>query len=155
MEYGERGLAALSFPRAGEVPTPSAETGVVEVEIRRWHALTIKAVKSVLAGRLPAQLPPLDLTGGTPFQQSVWRALQAIPLGQTKELRGSRRGPGPPPGGSRGRDGLRGQSHSAADSLSPRARHRRRFGRFHGRAGVETPLAEGGSGGGKMLKLEG
>ena len=84
VEYGERGLAALSFPRAGEVPTPSAEAGVVEVEIRRWHALTIKAVKAVLAGRLPTQFPPLDLTGGTPFQQSVWRALQAIPLGQTR-----------------------------------------------------------------------
>ena len=82
VEYSERGLAALSFPRAGEVPPPAAEADAVEV--RRWHALTIKAVKAVLAGRLPTQLPPLDLTGGTPFQQSVWRALQAIPLGQTR-----------------------------------------------------------------------
>ena len=29
------------------------------------------------------QIPPLDLSMGTPFQQSVWRRLQAIPTGST------------------------------------------------------------------------
>jgi O-6-methylguanine DNA methyltransferase len=27
---------------------------------------------------------PLDLSGGTPFQRKVWRALQTIPYGQTR-----------------------------------------------------------------------
>jgi O-6-methylguanine DNA methyltransferase len=43
----------------------------------------LAALKSILAGRAPKQLPPLDLTG-TDFQKSVWRALQKISPGQTK-----------------------------------------------------------------------
>ena len=82
-EYTGRGLAALRFPRTAGSPTPSAATKA-PAEIRRWHALTIKAVKAALAGRLPSPLPPLDLAGGTAFQQRVWRALPAIGAGQTR-----------------------------------------------------------------------
>ena len=53
-------------------------------ELRRWHALTTRAVARVLAGTPPAQLPPLDLSQGTVFQQRVWRALQTIATGQTR-----------------------------------------------------------------------
>jgi O-6-methylguanine DNA methyltransferase len=35
-------------------------------------------------GRAPGTLPPLDLSSGTDFQQSVWQALQQIRFGQTR-----------------------------------------------------------------------
>jgi O-6-methylguanine DNA methyltransferase len=46
--------------------------------------LTAEALAAVLIGRKPLALPPLDLSGGTEFQQRVWMALQRIPIGQTK-----------------------------------------------------------------------
>ncbi|MDP6350191.1 MAG: hypothetical protein QGG58_10535, partial [Chloroflexota bacterium] len=41
------------------------------------------ALESLLLGQAPKKLPPLDLSCGTDFQQSVWRQLLKIPLGQT------------------------------------------------------------------------
>jgi O-6-methylguanine DNA methyltransferase len=38
----------------------------------------------MLAGRAPKILPPLDLSCGTEFQQSVWQVLLKIPLGETR-----------------------------------------------------------------------
>jgi O-6-methylguanine DNA methyltransferase len=38
----------------------------------------------ILTGRAVKTLPPPDLSGGTPFQQNVWRALQKIPRGKTR-----------------------------------------------------------------------
>jgi O-6-methylguanine DNA methyltransferase len=40
-------------------------------------------LKNVLAGREPKNFPPLDLSGGTMFQQNVWRALRKISRGKT------------------------------------------------------------------------
>ncbi len=51
-------------------------------QIRLWHRLARAALEHSLAGRAPVSLPPLDLSIGTPFQQSVWRALCRIPCGQ-------------------------------------------------------------------------
>jgi len=42
------------------------------------------ALRSLLAGRKPKKLPPLDWAGGTEFQQAVWRAMLKIPVGKTK-----------------------------------------------------------------------
>lgn len=79
--YSERGLAELHFPsRKAGMPM----TAVVPAEIRWWHETTTSAVREILSGRTPQQLPPLDLSRGTSFQQSVWRALTRIPLGQTR-----------------------------------------------------------------------
>jgi O-6-methylguanine DNA methyltransferase len=41
------------------------------------------ALKNILAGRKPKDLPPLDLAG-TEFQKSVWSALRNISAGKTK-----------------------------------------------------------------------
>jgi O-6-methylguanine DNA methyltransferase len=41
-------------------------------------------LKAVLAGRAAKTLPPLDWSGKTEFQKSVWRALRKIRRGQTK-----------------------------------------------------------------------
>ena len=79
--YSETGLAQLRFPprRAAQLELPIAPAPVA-----RWHRVTTAALKRALAGRVPKILPPLDLNDGTAFQQSVWRALQKIPLGQTR-----------------------------------------------------------------------
>jgi O-6-methylguanine DNA methyltransferase len=41
-------------------------------------------LKAVLAGRAAKTLPPLDWSGKTEFQKSVWRALRKIRRGQTQ-----------------------------------------------------------------------
>ena len=42
-----------------------------------------KEIEAYFAGQRSVFDMPLDLDSGTPFQQSVWRALLAIPLGET------------------------------------------------------------------------
>ena len=51
---------------------------------KRWHATTTKALKTMLLGQAPTDLPPLDLSSGTEFQIRVWRQLLQIPLGQPR-----------------------------------------------------------------------
>ncbi len=53
-------------------------------KVRRWHRATAAALKAVLAGRAAKTLPPLDWSGKTEFQKSVWRALRKIRRGQTQ-----------------------------------------------------------------------
>ena len=53
---------------------------------RPGHTLLGRAAAQLadwLAGARPGFDMPLDLSGGTPFQQSVWQGLLAIPRGQT------------------------------------------------------------------------
>ena len=45
---------------------------------------TRSAITSILTGKTPAKLPPLDLSVGTRFQQQLWRALLRIPVGSTR-----------------------------------------------------------------------
>jgi AraC family transcriptional regulator, regulatory protein of adaptative response / methylated-DNA-[protein]-cysteine methyltransferase len=68
----EAGLAA-EFPKAAIAPADAALRAQVA------------AVNRLVAGREPADGggPSLD-TGGTAFEQRVWRALQAIPFGETR-----------------------------------------------------------------------
>jgi len=80
--YSAKGLAELRFP-SPQAGATVGEAGVI-AEIRQWHRLTTAAVKAVLAGRAPAELPPLDLSRGTKFQQSVWAAMRKIKLGATQ-----------------------------------------------------------------------
>jgi O-6-methylguanine DNA methyltransferase len=79
--YSENGLAGLRFPqrRNGQL-----ELNIAAPNVARWHRATTAALKLALAGRKPRVLPPLDLNEGTDFQQSVWRALQKIPRGETR-----------------------------------------------------------------------
>jgi methylated-DNA-[protein]-cysteine S-methyltransferase len=76
-EYSASGLAALHFPGA---PFDAAS---VPVHLREWHALTESAIRSVLEGRDPERLPPLDLSGHTDFQRSVWAEMRKLKPGQT------------------------------------------------------------------------
>lgn len=77
--YSEHGLARLDFPGAGEISGSKNVPAVVQA----WHAITTRAVKDVVAGKVPAKLPPLDLSTGTVFQQKVWKVLSEIKGGCT------------------------------------------------------------------------
>ncbi len=81
--YSEKGLAGLDFPshRNGKTLAPQ---GVAPAQVRQWHRQTAAALKRALAGRAPGTMPPLDLSNGTAFQQSVWGALRQIRCGQTR-----------------------------------------------------------------------
>jgi methylated-DNA-[protein]-cysteine S-methyltransferase len=82
--YSERGLARLNFPTSSGAHARS-ENGDIKpsAEMRRWHGLTMAALKEILGGRKPRNLPPLDLSSGTEFQQRVWRAMLEIDFGRT------------------------------------------------------------------------
>jgi O-6-methylguanine DNA methyltransferase len=83
--YSEKGLAELDFPSCEALVAPKrSEGGRVPAPIRRWHRATAAALKAVLAGYAAKTLPPLDWSGKTEFQKSVWRALRKIRQGQTK-----------------------------------------------------------------------
>jgi O-6-methylguanine DNA methyltransferase len=78
------GLAELRFP-SGRRAGGGAKSAVVLPE---WNEWTHDAVLAVLAGKPPEKVPPLDLSRGSRFQQSVWRALQQIPRGATDSYSG-------------------------------------------------------------------
>jgi O-6-methylguanine DNA methyltransferase len=79
--YSTNGLAELRFPSGRFAATENAAE--ISPQVRKWHHLTVAAVKELLAGRAPDELPPLDLSRGTEFQRSVWAAMSRIPMGQT------------------------------------------------------------------------
>ena len=79
--YSAKGLAGLNFPRASARAAAQKE---IPAGVRAWHRATESALKSILAGKTPKSFPPLDLSVGTEFRQSVWRELQKISLGHTK-----------------------------------------------------------------------
>ncbi|NOS69566.1 MAG: methylated-DNA--[protein]-cysteine S-methyltransferase [Verrucomicrobia bacterium] len=103
--YSEKGLSRLDFP--GSASIQSARAGGLEKETRRqdasapgstsrrvalarqatlnaWHRQTEAALKHVLAGRAPVELPPLDVSCGTEFQKRVWLAMKKIKPGNTR-----------------------------------------------------------------------
>lgn len=80
--YSGRGLAGLDFPSAKS--RKPAKPVSVPATISKWHPLTVKAVKAAMVGRAPKELPPLDVSGGTEFQQRIWEELLWIPCGETR-----------------------------------------------------------------------
>ena len=83
--FSERGLSRLEFPSKRRGRSVAAPRSAPELRhARRWGRVTAQALRAILAGRPPRLFPPLDLSGGTTFQQSVWGLLLAIPSGQTR-----------------------------------------------------------------------
>jgi O-6-methylguanine DNA methyltransferase len=82
--YSEKGLAGLNFPKVGLARradrTPPRG---VPTKIKNWHRATETALKKILAVE-KSKLPPLDWTGKTEFQKSVWRQMLKISAGKTK-----------------------------------------------------------------------
>lgn len=85
--YSEKGLAELDFPGkrpVGRASSRTAKENIIPVNVRAWHRLTETALKRALAGHAPKKLPPLDWSGTTNFQQSVWREMLQIVCGETR-----------------------------------------------------------------------
>ena len=77
-QFTARGLARLQFPKAAADPIADSIAPK-----KKWLRQTTGALKTMLAGKTPKNLPPLDLSTGTAFQQQTWRALPRIPAGRT------------------------------------------------------------------------
>lgn len=89
--YSEKGLAEMDFPNAKAFVAPKhsgggrvVQTNGIPAQIHDWHRATEAALNNLLAGRTVKKLPPLDLSGGTEFQQAVWRELRRISPGKTR-----------------------------------------------------------------------
>ena len=82
--YSEKGLAGIDWPKVGRASSRAVSNKQIPLQALRWHRATTDGLKAVLAGRAAKNLPPLDWTGKTKFQQSVWREMLKIPAGQTK-----------------------------------------------------------------------
>jgi O-6-methylguanine DNA methyltransferase len=89
--YSEKGLTGLNFPKAkkSSLSQPdqvgrSVNSLPIPLHVLRWHRTTTNALKQILGGIEPKELPPLDWTGKTEFQKSVWKAMLKIPLGRTR-----------------------------------------------------------------------
>lgn len=82
--YSEKGLAELDFPKVGRASSRATKQDGIPASVRDWHRITESALKNILAGNEPENLPPLDWTGKTDFQKSVWRQMLKIPVGKTK-----------------------------------------------------------------------
>src|SRR5512140_3662102 len=79
--YSETGLCGLDFPgRTGA--TPKTNRSGIPARVRDWNSQTEKALKAALAGKPAGELPPLDLTRGTPFQRQVWMAMRKLGPGE-------------------------------------------------------------------------
>lgn len=76
------GLVEIRFPNS-KTATPDANTASSATQYRKWLTETRAALSDILAGKKPRSLPPLDWSGATAFQQSVWRALLGIDSGKT------------------------------------------------------------------------
>jgi O-6-methylguanine DNA methyltransferase len=81
--YSASGLARLDFPGCKKEMATVVDHRC-SAAVRRWHKRAGRAVARVLQGRPARELPPLDLSGATPFQIKVWTALLQIPSGKTK-----------------------------------------------------------------------
>lgn len=83
--FSERGLARIEFPGSESIPSGTQNsTETDRTQLRKWRRLTAAALKRILAGEQPIELPPLDFSRGTDFQRRVWSALLRIGPGKTK-----------------------------------------------------------------------
>lgn len=82
--YSAKGLCELNFPsRAKPEPGKAGRKAEVPAEVRRWHEQTSRAVQLLVGGKPASDLPPLDVSRGTEFQQQVWEAMRKIGFGRT------------------------------------------------------------------------
>ncbi|MEP6790732.1 MAG: methylated-DNA--[protein]-cysteine S-methyltransferase [Ramlibacter sp.] len=75
-----KGLAGLWFEGQKHLPDSAAWPLAPQHPVLK---LAVAQLRDYFAGKRDQFDLPLDLQGGTPFQQSVWKALLAIPPGRT------------------------------------------------------------------------
>jgi methylated-DNA-[protein]-cysteine S-methyltransferase len=81
VEYSRRGISRIRFPSdcSGGLRPPKTASSLPPF-IRKFT----RQLQRFADGRLVRWSVPLDLSAGTPFQQSVWHALRAISRGETR-----------------------------------------------------------------------
>ena len=75
--YTKTGLARLVFPVRQTKCMPDAVKPNSE-----WRLRACAAINAILKGKDPSELPPLDISAGTNFQQQLWRMLLRVPVGE-------------------------------------------------------------------------
>jgi methylated-DNA-[protein]-cysteine S-methyltransferase len=80
----DQGLAGVWFERQKHLPDSVAWPHAPAHPVLQQ---AVAQLREYFAGRRTSFELPLDLQGGTAFQQSVWRALLAIPSGRTVSYR--------------------------------------------------------------------
>ena len=79
--FSFKGLARLSFP--GDPRDLSSAEKRPPAICSAWHDLTSQAIHKILEGKPIDEMPPLDISAGTNFQQRVWKAMGRIRTGHT------------------------------------------------------------------------
>lgn len=82
--YSRAGLARLDFPDEPAGSSVAVDSGLATTSVEQWHSLVEQALLAGLEGQAPAELPPLDVSGGTELEQLVWAFLQRIPPGERR-----------------------------------------------------------------------
>lgn len=85
-KFTPMGLCELHFPARRRRVTPrsnSRRKTAPPPDIKRWTNTTKRAILSIISGKTPDAIPPLDLSNCTGFQRKVWMAIAQIPPGQT------------------------------------------------------------------------
>lgn len=83
----DQGLAGLWFDGQRHHPAPDRVAGWSVDPAQPLLRTAVAQLDDWFSGRRTAFDLPLDLSGGTGFQQQVWRALLDIPPGQTRSYR--------------------------------------------------------------------
>ncbi len=82
-----KGISFLTYPQSRWQKFFSALSRDETIDLKRddekFSSLK-KTMRSYFAGKKVSFKEPLDLTGGTPFQKKVWKAMLKIPSGQTR-----------------------------------------------------------------------
>jgi methylated-DNA-[protein]-cysteine S-methyltransferase len=81
VEYSRRGISRIYFPRSCRASAPLA---VSQKQTPPFIRKFTRQLQQYADGKRVRWNVPLDLSAGTPFQQSVWRALRMIPRGETR-----------------------------------------------------------------------
>ncbi len=80
VEYSPRGICRIDFPRPGGPPCVAAARTRPPLFLRTFA----RQLQQYADGKSAHWTVPLDLSMGTTFQRSVWRALRTIPRGETR-----------------------------------------------------------------------
>lgn len=83
--FTQKGLKRLIFPGIKlDTLQPARWMSENLLAYKEWIVATESGITAHLAGDPSYNLPPLDISDGTVFQQNVWKELLKIPWGKTK-----------------------------------------------------------------------